>query len=339
MQSAIVSTHLKQEDIDAIQHFIDVREADIGYRPISDQAWAELGHGPVGRMFAVQLRDHAGRLCAYAQAVAPSPAVPPDPSPDAARPDRDWTIETAFDSRDPARITHLATHAMAAAVQAVLRAGGVNLTWVVQGPEPVHAQVAETFGLTPRRRIFQMRRALPTGLPVVITTRPFDLGRDLDDWVRVNQRAFAWNPEQGGWTAANVLARMDEKWFDANGFLIHERDGRMAGFCWTKLHPRSIQSSGKELSPAPLMGEIYVIAVDPDFHGLGLGHALTVAGLESLAARGAIVGMLYVDADNDNAVRLYEKLGFVVARTDCLYEGQLRELGLPTLESSSETPG
>ena len=48
----------------------------------------------------------------------------------------------------------------------------------------------------------------------------------------------------------------------------------------------------------PPMGEIYVIGVDPDFHGRGWGRALTQAGLAWLAGRGLTVGMLYVDADN-----------------------------------------
>ena len=46
------------------------------------------------------------------------------------------------------------------------------------------------------------------------------------------------------------------------------------------------------------MGEIYVIGVDPDFHGRGWGRALTEAGLDWLAGQGLRTGMLYVDAAN-----------------------------------------
>ena len=324
MHSAIVSTHLNPGDIERLQRFIEGRDAEMGFRPISDQAWAELSHGPVGRMLAVQLSDRVGNVGAYAQAVAPSPAVPPDPAPDAPRPDRNWTVEIVVDSDDPVRINQLATRSLATVVQSVIRAGGTHLTWAVQSPTAAHERVATTFGLTPQRRLYQMRRSLPTGLPAAIVTRPFDVERDLEEWVRVNNRAFAWNPEQGSWTTANVLARMDEPWFDPAGFLIHERDGRLAGFCWTKIHS----------SATPPIGEIYVVAVDPDFHGLGLGHSLTLAGLESIADRGVIIGMLFVDADNTNAIRLYDKLGFVITRTDCLYGGRLRDPALATLEKN-----
>src|SRR3954452_14443969 len=139
-----------------------------------------------------------------------------------------------------------------------------------------------------------------------LETRAFAPNPDEDACLDVNNRAFDWHPEQGGWTRDTILEREKQAWFDADGFLLHERDGRLAGFCWTKVHA----------DHDPPLGEIYVIAVDPDFAGRGLGRKLVLAGLDHLAEEGLRVGMLYVDAANSRAVDLYRDLGFVVDHVD-----------------------
>ena len=71
-----------------------------------------------------------------------------------------------------------------------------------------------------------------------------------------------------------------------------------------------------------LTGIWNVIAVDPDFTGLGLGKALTLAGLASISDRGVTTGMLFVDESNTNAVGLYERLGFTTHRVDVAYRSE-----------------
>lgn len=170
------------------------------------------------------------------------------------------------------------------------------------------------------RLLHQMRCGLPLGHDVVaptttIRTRPFTPGADEDAWLHVNNRAFAWHPDQGGWDRARLTARLAEPWVDLDGFLVHDgRDGRLDGFCWTREHPAA--DDGSE----PAMGEIFVIAADPSTSGTGLGRSLTVAGLDHLHARGLDMAMLYVEAVNTPAVRLYERLGFVVHHSDAAYE-------------------
>jgi mycothiol synthase len=145
-----------------------------------------------------------------------------------------------------------------------------------------------------------------------VEVRPFAPGEDDDAWLAVNNRAFAGHPEQGGWTTSTLARRRSEPWFDPEGFLLaFDADG-LAGFCWTKIHPAT--------DGEPELGEIFVIGVDPSRKRSGLGRALVVAGLASLADRGVRTGMLFVDGDNAPALRLYESLGFTTHRRDRAYE-------------------
>ncbi|MCE9623504.1 MAG: mycothiol synthase [Actinomycetia bacterium] len=183
--------------------------------------------------------------------------------------------------------------------------------------QPSDAALAVSLQMnSPYRRLLNMRRPLPlepalaTSAAHDVSVRPFVVGSDDLEWLRVNNAAFSWHEEQSDWDLATLRSRINEPWFDPAGFLLHERDGRLAAFCWTKVH---------ETEGASRVGEIYVIAVHPDFHGLGLGRALTIAGLRHLGDTGSTTAMLYVEADNTAAVRLYESLGFQTAHTDVAY--------------------
>jgi len=185
--------------------------------------------------------------------------------------------------------------------------------WIPQPDEHADA-VAASIGLGRGRELLQLRRPLPVEVPWHLEPlRSFVPGRDEEAWLEVNNRAFAWHPEQGGWDLGTLKEREAEPWFDPEGFVLHERDGRLAGFCWTKVHA----------DHQPPLGEIYVIAVDPDFAGHGIGRQLVLAGLDHLSRAGLAVGMLYVDADNAPATKLYDDLGFGVDHLDRAYTGDI----------------
>jgi len=207
------------------------------------------------------------------------------------------------------------TRLIDAAVTHVADRGGGTLTCWVLGATDVDDATFDAAGLRATRTLFEMRAPLPVAEPVRwpegIEVRTFVAPDDAAAWVAVNNRAFGDHPDQGGWSETTLARRMDEPWFDPTLFLLAFDTVGLAGFNWLKLHPA--------LDPDPLLGEIYVIGVDPRSQGSGLGRALAVAGLHAVHDRGATAGMLFCAATNSSALALYRSLGFSVHRSDRAY--------------------
>ncbi|MEU6150806.1 mycothiol synthase [Actinosynnema sp. NPDC047251] len=172
--------------------------------------------------------------------------------------------------------------------------------------------LAGKLGYRKVRELLRLRRPLDDTLPDAtlpdgVALRPFEPGRDEAAVVYVNHRAFAWHPEQGAMSIEDVRDKEQERWFDPAGFLLAvDGENRLLGFHWTKAH-------------TPDLGEVYVVGVDPDAQGGGLGKALTLAGLAHLRRSGASEVMLYVESDNAAALAVYERLGFTRWDSDAQY--------------------
>jgi mycothiol synthase len=201
------------------------------------------------------------------------------------------------------------------------------------GELPGAVVLAKEFDFRQVRSLLQLHRSLtdpplpPVELPVGVLIRSFRLGEDDDQFLRVNNAAFHWHPEQGGWGSEQLAERAREPWFDPEGFLLavepavsagggepasdSPRGERLLGFHWTKVHGAP--------NAEDRMGEVYVVGVDPAAQGRRLGAVLTLAGLHYLRERGLPAVMLYVEADNVAAVRTYEKLGFTRWHSDAAF--------------------
>lgn len=289
------------DDVAAVAALIRAAEEAVGKELVTEHRFHDGAFGGGTDVAGLVAWDDDHRPLAYSQVI---------------RGTRRWELELVHDHDDDRIEDALAAagQVLAAALGVVRTGGGGHVHLWITRPTAAHDRLAAAAGLAPGRDLWQLRRPLPVDEPADLPTRPFVVGQDEQAWLEVNNRAFDWHPEQGGWTLDDLREREGEPWFDPEGFLLHEQDGRLVGFCWTKVHD----------DHDPPLGEIYVIAVDPDRHSRGLGRALVLAGLDHLHRRGLGVGMLYVDADNAPATRLYLDMGFTLDHLDRAFVGDVR---------------
>ncbi|MBZ2197477.1 mycothiol synthase [Occultella gossypii] len=176
--------------------------------------------------------------------------------------------------------------------------------------------LAASRGLSVVRDLWVMTAPAPTRAPSQteatsavdgVRVRTFEPGRDEQAWLTVNARAFADHPEQGRMTRADLEARMAQPWFDRGLFWLAEdvNSGRTLGSMWVKISDR--------------VGEIYVLGVDPDAQGRGIGGLLTAHAMAAFAARDLTGLELYVEGENAPAIAVYERAGFHRARAHVQY--------------------
>lgn len=308
-----------EEDIAAVSSLLELAALADDHRPLGEHQWLDLVHG--GRKdFAgfVALQPGHDHPVGYAQ-VSRGEGT-----------DTTWAVELVIDPHHRTATSTVGTGMLRAALAEVAREGGGHVHLWVPKPRPEHDLIAAANGLVRGRELLQLRRPLPVPGSSDVSdgdfqTRSFRPGEDEDAWLEVNNRAFAWHPEQGGWDRQTLVRREREPWFDPAGFLLHEEGGRLAGFCWTKVHA----------DVTPPLGEIHVLAVDPDFQGRGLSRPLLLAGLRWLGDAGLSTAMLYVDATNAPALALYDSLDFSVDHVDRAYVG---DVATATSTSPAEHP-
>jgi len=293
-----------KDDLSDVEDLLAGVERADGVRPLSDHLWIDLRQGGrpgfAGLIASIPGHDH---LVAYCQV---------------SRGNDSWSLDLIVDPHHRYEMASIGPELLNAAIDIISQEGGGKVYWWVYEPTQLHHQLARGINFALGRTVTQMRVALPLAQNVVsntsaIETCAFRVGTDEAAWLHVNNRAFSDHPEQGGWTSDILQSRQHEPWFNPNGFLLHHIDNNLAAFCWTKLH----------LDTQPVLGEIYVIAVDPDHAGIGLGRSLTVAGLQHLARLGTTVGMLYVDTQNTRALSMYNSLGFRTHHQQCAFVGDV----------------
>ena len=203
-----------------------------------------------------------------------------------------WAIEAAL---APRRRTANDEEAAIERATGLISTGESYSFWAFR-PEQVEA--AGRLGYDQVRAVLRMSGPMPTpraGSVPGISIGPM-AANDLDAIVGANNRAFANHREQGSMTVEGFRSLMALAWFDPAGVHVARSGERIVGFCVTK-------------HEEPAVGEVYLLAVDPDLVGSGIGRALAQHGLSGLADQGAVTAQAWVDAANSPAVSLYEALG------------------------------
>ena len=264
------------------------KEAD-GIAPVGDQVLRELPHDRTRHLLAVNGDDVTGYLNLTDEPAMAELVVHPDA--------RRRGIGSAMVRTGLAEV------------------GDDARIWAHGNQAPARATAA-ALGLVVVRELLQMRRPLtdlpPVTLPDGVHITTYAGPADDAELLRVNNAAFAWHPEQSGWTEADIAERRDEPWFDPAGLFMafDVNTDKLLGFHWTKVHDENL-------------GEVYVVGVDPAAQGRGLGATLTLVGLHHLAERLSDseqpTVMLYVEAENSAAVKTYRRLGFDVSTVDAAY--------------------
>jgi mycothiol synthase len=150
-------------------------------------------------------------------------------------------------------------------------------------------------GYAVHRRLYVLGRSLEGLAGSEPTTRAMRAD-DIDEVAAVLRAAYAGTAD-AGWSRAVFEERTAYDWFALEDVRVAEVDGHVAGIHWTKRRDATT-------------GEVYNLAVHPDAQGRRLGRLLLLDGLRHLADLGLRDVLLWVDLDNEAALRLYVGHGF-----------------------------
>lgn len=139
----------------------------------------------------------------------------------------------------------------------------------------------------------------PDGLHV----RTFVHDQDEELLTHVRNVTFAHHYGSVTRTVEEMTYRTRQPDFHASGVFFAFDGDNIAGFCYTSRDPREWERRGEKI------GHIQLLGVVPDYQGRGLGRALLLTGVNYLRGFVDLVE-LGVEGKNDNALALYESVGF-----------------------------
>ncbi len=142
--------------------------------------------------------------------------------------------------------------------------------------------------------------------------RHLQLGEE-DKLTQIQSRSFAgtwgYNPN----TVEEIIYRTNSSTCSAEDIILTYEGDKVFGYCWTEI-------TGEEGTATGRKGQIFMLGVDPDYRGKGVGKGILLAGLSYLKSKGLRVAELTVDSENKAALALYRPVGFKTWMSSLWYE-------------------
>jgi len=192
--------------------------------------------------------------------------------------------------------------------------GTAKLFWAHGNHEAARA-LATNHGLETVRTLLQLVATVAEQGDVRVidgvTVRGFRPA-DADAWFALHSTAFIGHPERGDITRDQFDAMCAEDWFDAEDLVLMHEGDILVGYCWLRVIPAIAPDDEPD-------AEVFVAGVHPERQGAGLGHLLVEASLARLRERGIRKTHLFVESDNEPALRLCREFGFAEQSIDVQY--------------------
>ncbi len=156
---------------------------------------------------------------------------------------------------------------------------------------------------------------LPDAAPNIYSYRHLQPGEE-DRLTQIQNRCFTgtwgYNPN----TIEDIIYYINLSYHSLEDIIsIYEGD-KPVGYCWTEINREAAKGEGK--------GYIYMLGVDPDYRGRGIGKIALLAGLSYLKSKGVRVAEITVDSKNEVACALYRSVGFKLRTNSLWYEKAIK---------------
>ncbi len=216
------------------------------------------------------------------------------------------------DHRRKGLATKLLDHAKHRAKELAVKVAQVNIAQDNEVAKIVLSQLGFRFV----RRFLQLRldmaKAPGGGIDQgALPCRHLRLGEE-DKLTQIQNRSFAgtwgYNPNR----VEDVIYSTRLTGCCAEDVILAEEGDRIAGYCWTRITHDSATDERK--------GQVFMLGVDPDCRGRGVGKRVLLAGLSYLRSKGLEVAELTVDSKNREACALYRAVGFKRRTSNLWYQ-------------------